>query len=461
MSSVEWIRIPSSPVRVMASSASSRSHTIKLLSYNILSQSLINRSLFPFLPPKSPFLKEKHRLPLIQKILCQLDPDIAALQEVDTIQWNDVLEGWLREVGYDSVFQVRDKEEKSNKSHSIIDPSTSSKSLENSSLPSGPSSESSSKTGKGVHGLAFIWKRSKYNLIHEKRVDFDNHSLVPPPSTSTRCIAHIISLQPKIEELKLSDSENVSSSDHLYPPIIVSNTHLFWRPTALLEKLHQSYILLEEILDFISNLQRKTFVPPLFLCGDWNTEPHDPLYTLLTSRQTNVWIQPHLFTSYIPRNSSSPTGASTQSRPLSSKPPPVTPNESRASITDLIQIFSSSRYPHLASAYASYTSHDLSHSSMLSSDLSSPWTGEPRYTNYSSWKGTLDYIFYAHDDKTETLKDDDDMNDTVIKSKFNHSIDVLQVLKIPDANSLEPGIPNEVHPSDHVPIMAQFLISYL
>ncbi len=84
----------------------------------------------------------------------------------------------------------------------------------------------------------------------------------------------------------------------------------------------------------------------------------------------------------------------------------------------------------LSSAYANYES--ISPKPVRNPDWSRElWCGEPQYTNFAEWKGTLDYIFYFG------------------------GIDILAIKEIPQAEELGPWLPNGVYGSDHVFLLAQ------
>ena len=71
------------------------------------------------------------------------------------------------------------------------------------------------------------------------------------------------------------------------------------------------------------------------------------------------------------------------------------------------------------------------------------WDGEPSFTNYSVWKGTLDYIFCV-----------DDGGSDGVGTRRQTAAQVSSVLDIPKAEFLEPGIPNPNFGSDHLALMA-------
>ncbi|KAJ1788003.1 RNA exonuclease ngl2 [Coemansia sp. RSA 2399] len=84
-------------------------------------------------------------------------------------------------------------------------------------------------------------------------------------------------------------------------------------------------------------------------------------------------------------------------------------------------------YKPLRSCYGTYADLDSSY-------RTEQWQGEPIFTNYTEWKGTLDYIFFAPDS----------------------GISLREVLSLPEEKHLKPGLPNDAFPSDHISLIARF-----
>ncbi|KAJ3404774.1 hypothetical protein HDV05_006920 [Chytridiales sp. JEL 0842] len=351
--------------------------TFKIMSWNMLAQCLVRRDLFPYIHPKASKtpLTSKLRLPkLIETIIGIQKPDVAALQEVDAGHWGDAIERALKEAGYDFVYTRKNPEK------------------------------------KGGHGVAIIWKRDMFSKVAVKEAQYDNHHLTHPTS-----ILPISGNVFQIVALSLNSQPDVG--------IIVSNTHLYWRPTARYEKLRQIYVLREETRQFREELARKVDGKSklaLFICGDFNMLPSEKLYTLLTSREEN--IDESWFTKYEPPEPTPATQTSDDSTTV------ITETETSPPTKDILAHLSS--HPTLVSAYSTYQS--------LATSGSFTWTGEPGYTTYTEFKGTLDYIFTEKDNSSGVTPRP------------------LKVLKIPEAEVLEPGLPNWEYPSDHVPIMAEY-----
>ncbi|KAJ3390238.1 hypothetical protein HDU84_007808 [Entophlyctis sp. JEL0112] len=373
---------------------------VKVLSWNILAQCLIRSDQFPYVtavPGVPSPLSVKTRSPLIVRAIAQTHmPHIALLQEVDASQWAHRLLPPLRDAGYDSRYFKKDPE-------------------------------------KSVgHGLAVLWQESMFECVLERVVRFDNNPLVHPTSITP----HTFNIGCLVA-LKCVD-KNLSAR---LPGLIVSNHHLFWWVKAKYEKLRQIYILLEEVkkvyaeLSVISGFEDcKTW--PHVMGGDFNTTPLDTLYRVLTSASA-------LTEDEISTLNPVPMTKPSRSNPEDTKLCEVQQNLPTANdvmLTPTFLVDSVRRNGIFKSAYARYRDIDIMHPNISSSGT---WDGEPSFTKIDEWRGTLDYIMFR-----ECPADGNNVG----------KLDVGRLLKIPDPEWLEPGLPNLRFPSDHLPIMAEFIV---
>ena len=102
------------------------------------------------------------------------------------------------------------------------------------------------------------------------------------------------------------------------------------------------------------------------------------------------------------------------------------------------------RHGPLYSTYSNYQSVDPSHRAPPNG--TDAYSGEPFYTNYEVWRGTLDYIMIGI------------LPSAAGQALVNVRVDEL--VKIPEWKRLEPGLPNQTWPSDHVPIGAVCTITF-
>ncbi|KAJ3138877.1 hypothetical protein HDU90_000782 [Geranomyces variabilis] len=259
------------------------------------------------------------------------------------------------------------------------------------------------------HGLCIAWKRDKFEKHLYRPVFYDGHSLThPTPVTAeTRNTGQIVAL-------KFRGDPGVSDTDGA-PGILISNTHLFWRAAARYEKLRQAWILINEITAVRKDLaQESSLLWPTLMCGDWNTTPDDGVYKTLTKQDLSpadlASLEPGR---YVPKKQL------TEPNEASAGPLPVNP----APLSRILDSFAT--LPRLQSAYATYRSGE----------------GEPAFTNYTNWKGTLDYLFLCELDTSNHQSGEE--------AKKSCRVSFSSILELPNATYLEPGLPNSDFASDH------------
>ena len=103
---------------------------------------------------------------------------------------------------------------------------------------------------------------------------------------------------------------------------------------------------------------------------------------------------------------------------------------------------------------------------MSEGKVSFPHWGEPSFTNYTLWKGTLDYIFWMIDFDQDPLQNVKTVSETLKEEKTLslHPKDqiwvrFLRVLTLPSVGNCLPGLPNSTFPSDHLALMAEVELS--
>jgi hypothetical protein len=156
---------------------------------------------------------------------------------------------------------------------------------------------------------------------------------------------------------------------------------------------------------------------------DLNTTPTDPTYgSVIGNPLTNVqksWLE--WSRREITEDEEIPDNIETAAPP----PKPTDADDSGLFPIEALQEMISG-YPALKSVYSSYGKID---------ENSVQIYGEPKFTHYGTFfKGTLDYIFIAADGKLECK----------------------ELLKLPSEKDMEPGLPNGLFGSDHVPLMCRF-----
>ncbi|ORX51425.1 Endonuclease/exonuclease/phosphatase [Piromyces finnis] len=400
--------------------------TITLMSYNILAQCLIHRELYPYCKEKKP-LKLSYRTNLLMKEFESIQPDIATFQEVDGFY--NLYQNCFEKLGYDYKYikkQIKDKVYQ--------------------------------------HGVCILWKKEKFSEVQYNGFLFDESPLVTPTDITpyTGNTGQIIALRfnntnenaeekfsnIENEELKRLEIEKYNIENDL--GIIISNHHLYWKPKAKYEKLRQIYVMLNNIYSLKNEIEQdniklyndvcnkiKNFENtvekqslnkwPVIMCGDFNTSPDQEIYKLITKQELNKEELKEL-------------------EPKIESETEIKDNP----LTSTILIEEIKKFPKGKSSYSSYRDNDPSHT------INPNWKkgheffkGEPTYTTYCGWKGTLDYEFIMDDNDFKFNQENNDIsfNPTYLK--------VTKNLNVPKSDILEPGLPNLNFPSDHICIMSE------
>jgi len=180
---------------------------------------------------------------------------------------------------------------------------------------------------------------------------------------------------------------------------------------------------------------------PCIVCGDFNSAPDTNIYRFLTQHL----IPEDQFARFLLPTDHNDPDSNHLTKIVSSSIDGTLSQEYKnrtvKSPSEVLRIQqlkelleNSKKFPLLKSAYSNYTDLDKS---MTPSKY---WNGEPAYTSYAGWKGTLDYIFLL--DGEETKK----------------SLKLTAILSIPEERLLseQTGLPSEKFPSDHLSIGATF-----
>ncbi|XP_056219578.1 protein angel homolog 2 isoform X2 [Seriola aureovittata] len=201
-----------------------------VMSYNILSQELLQDNDYLYKHCDPAVLPWEYRLPNLLTEIQQLDADILCLQEVQEDHYENQIKPALQRLGYQCEYKKR--------------------------------------TGRKPDGCAIIFKSSRLSLLSSNPVEF----LRPSDALLDRDnVGLVVLLRPN------------HASNHSDPSafICVANTHLLYNPRRGDIKLAQLAILLAEI----SRLSRLPdgSTNPVVLCGDFNSTPWSPLYSFLTT----------------------------------------------------------------------------------------------------------------------------------------------------------------------------------
>ncbi|KAJ1668321.1 RNA exonuclease ngl2 [Coemansia sp. RSA 1813] len=411
---------------------SSEKDLLTVMSYNILCQTLIKRIRYPYASKGS--LKWKSRRNTLLNELEYWCADVVCLQEMGINHWNEDFDRFFNANGYKSRFFFNIFKS---------------------------------------HGVTISWKSKQFHIIDELNVSMDRSAEVCGESLSTQNVALVVVLRRGPEPGSAGASSTETGTEEQIntfgkaPGVIISNTHLYWLPGGCYERLQQQIVLLRGV----KAMQQKYPGFPVISCGDFNTTPDDAGYDLLTKPrpvELNEWQLDNLLPRTLedddhaedddPDNKDDKTvpkgvfGGSNNAEPLPKSYADITasPFDEEGARIKRIKLEEQERkleeqmkvdtervrklvstiqrdYEPLKSCYSTYTDLDSAY-------RTEQWQGEPIFTNYTDWKGTLDYIFFTS----------------------GSGISLREVLSLPEEKRMKPGLPNDTFPSDHVSLIARF-----
>ncbi|KAK9239363.1 Endonuclease/exonuclease/phosphatase [Lipomyces kononenkoae] len=389
-----------------SSSSSSGGVDIKIMTYNVLGQALIRRELFP---TNGDALKWRWRSKMLLSELKHYDADIMCLQEVDLSHMDSFYDPELRGLGYDLVY-VRGQ-------------------------------------GKN-HGLVICWRDSICRLVRSESVVYDDDDESTKPQTRTRNVGAMAALR------------FTSAAGGL----IIATTHLFWHPHGTFERTRQSAILVRRTKKFAAETD-DTARWPVFLAGDFNSEPIDSPYLCLTqaraSRQT-AHSYGVLCRSWQHKYTNEDLAEDETDRPEETGDTPETADslsdeqqQQDQAIAAIVRLHDENGVV-LRSLYGAY--YRRVHPA--NADVAGR-NGEPAFSNWAfTWRGLLDYIFVM-----ATAAHDDSSSSSGQAGEIVPGVRVNALLRLPEPKEMgdEPsGQPREgQYPSDHLCLMAAVKIGHL
>ncbi|EFC44439.1 predicted protein [Naegleria gruberi] len=212
-----------------------------LLTYNILAQSLFNR--------REGFSYCNHKAALWtvrrENLLNEIEfynSDIICLQEVDKYEefWKDK----LKELGYSSFY------------HAQYNPSKNFREM--------------------PYGLAFAFKSEKFELVESEVILMEQELL------SNSQHLNISTDESVLEKEEIKHSGNIAQifvlkSKESEDGLLITNSHLFWRPECNYVRLRQLMLLIAHTL----SVNHRYSNYPVLSVGDFNTTPNSIIYKLL------------------------------------------------------------------------------------------------------------------------------------------------------------------------------------
>uniref|UniRef100_H3CV57 Angel homolog 2 (Drosophila) n=1 Tax=Tetraodon nigroviridis TaxID=99883 RepID=H3CV57_TETNG len=364
-----------------------------VMSYNILSQELLQDNAYLYRHCDPGVLPWDHRLPNLLAEIRQHDADILCLQEVQEDHYENQIKPALLTLGsYQCEYKKR--------------------------------------TGSKPDGCAIVFKSSRLSLLSSNPVEF----LRPGDALLDRDNVGLV--------LLLRAQRRGASS------ICVANTHLLYNPRRGDVKLAQLAILLAEI----SRLSRLPggSTGPVVLCGDFNSTPLSPLYSFLTTGCLNY---SGLKMGSVSGQESSPRGQRLLPCPIWSPSLGIDhrcqyrseEEEDDAAAPAAEEASASS--PTGSPCVRLKIGHTLNLQSTYQHLL--PPDGRPEITTHHSRTAlTVDYIMYT---PVYFLKDTASCPD----GRGLRLLDRLSLVGQAELEEVR-GLPNHHHPSDHLPLLARF-----
>ncbi|KAH3661656.1 hypothetical protein OGAPHI_006506 [Ogataea philodendri] len=366
--------------------------TFTIMSYNLLAQALIRRSLFP---NNGDILKWNKRSEALLAELTHYAADIMCLQEMDYIQYNTFWNPELEKLGYSNRFY---------------------------------------RSGTKNHGVAIFFRTSKFQLVDSTVIDYDQ---VPTanivPRTNTLNVGLLVALRPADDPSKL---------------LIVGTTHLFWHPFGTYERTRQTYIVLQETSKFEKSVQashpdfEKSYK---FFAGDFNSQPYDSPYLSIVQKPIKYNARCLKVISCSAAYDYADQEANTLETPV---PEEFQPNEQQEKLVHDMENLHNSLGTRAISLYSlGYHLIDPENAGLDNE------RNEPFFSNWAhTWRGLLDYIFFVTDWDFSDCTQLEQLED--FQSKYG--VLIKKLLKLPHPKEMNEGQPREgEYPSDHLCLMAE------
>ncbi|XP_059136232.1 protein angel homolog 2 [Peromyscus eremicus] len=372
-----------------------------VMSYNILSQDLLEDNSHLYRHCRRPVLHWSFRFPNILKEIKHFDADVLCLQEVQEDHYGAEIRPSLESLGYHCEYKM--------------------------------------KTGRKPDGCAICFKHSKFSLLSVNPVEFCRRDI---PLLDRDNIGLVLLLQPKIPRATS-------------PSLCVANTHLLYNPRRGDIKLTQLAMLLAEISS-VAHRKDGSFCP-IIMCGDFNSVPGSPLYSFIKEGKLNY---EGLAIGKVSGQEQSSRGQRILSIPIwppnlgisqncvyeAQQVPRVEKTDSdltQAQLEKTEVLVSAEKVP-------SHLRHHFSLSSVYSHYL--PDTGLPEVTTCHSQSAiTVDYIFYSAE-KEDAARGPGAEVALVGGLKLLARLSLLTEQDLWTVN----GLPNEHNSSDHLPLLAKF-----
>ncbi|KAJ7407028.1 Protein angel 2 [Willisornis vidua] len=373
-----------------------------VMSYNILSQNLLEDNSHLYKHCRQRLLFWTYRFPNILQEIKQLDADVLCLQEVQEDHYRKEIKSNLESLGYHCEYKMR--------------------------------------TGRKPDGCAICFKTSKFSLISSNPVEFFRRDI---PLLDRDNVGLVLLLQPRFH----------CRAD---AAICVANTHLLYNPRRGDIKLTQLAMLLAEIASIAP--QKDGSFCPIIICGDFNSVPGSPLYRFIKEGKLNY---EGLAIGKVSGQEQFPRGQRILSIPIWPKKLGISQNcvyeikqqqkeENAGEKLEGAKLDNTKEIVIASEKLSSKLQHHFKLSSVYSHYF--PETGIPEVTTCHSRSAvTVDYIFYS-------AVNDDTAAQAGAEDSFHGGLKLLGRLALLTEKDLWTvnGLPNENNSSDHLPLLAEF-----
>ncbi|GIY33924.1 protein angel homolog 2 [Caerostris extrusa] len=207
-----------------------------IMTYNILSGEAVDNHMYLYRNCNPHFLQEDYRISRIMPEILKSKSDIICLQEVEQHLFFNMIEKVFDSNGFASIFKKR--------------------------------------TGHKTDGCAILWRKKKFDLVRQKAVEFRTNSCQLLDRDNIGLIAVLKPIHQKFTNMQLH----------------IATTHLLFNPRRGDIKLCQLRWLLAELERMsLKEVQNETrHYHPVILCGDFNIEPHSPLYQFIENGRIDI-----------------------------------------------------------------------------------------------------------------------------------------------------------------------------
>lgn len=380
--------------------AFSNGQAFKIMTYNVLAQSLIRRDLFP---GSGDAIKWKWRAAVLDSEIHHYHPDVLGMQEVDADKFNSYWKPLLNDMGHSAHFTT---------------------------------------TGGKSHGQIISYSRNKFRALQcPVMITFDEIDTPDCP--------------------RLFDGGNTAMflvlqfKDDSHSGIIIGTTHMLWIPAASYERTRQLALYMVKA----GELQQKYPTYPVFLTGDFNTECFDTPYLAATRGPAGVdaatkkdleevvierldWLEKNFkFSGTLDTTNDQAAHSESESAEQSAQRQEQLKLQASSYIDNLISMYD--KIPHRAiSLYGS------NYNKVHPTNKHQRNSGEPEFSNWAyAWRGLIDYILILENKDVEPNPDE-----------VTPGVKVLELLRLPESKEmgeLPSGQPRiGQYPSDHLCLMA-------